>query len=165
MHVLVRWQIKGVLILALVMLNTSAYAATSPSLPKQSITNCWNQAGARYSVSPQLLYAIAKTESDLNPYAYELLDSSESRGIMQINSYWYPTLKTMGINEDDLWNPCTNIHVGAWILSQEIERYGNSWTAIGAYNAGGNSPEKKVAAYKQYTRKIFNKLYKHQTSK
>jgi len=125
--------------------------------------NCWVSAGERYGVAPDLLYAIARVESGLNPYAREVRSGTESRGLMQVNSYWYPALRRIGISPDDLWNPCTNIHVGAWILAQEIARYGNTWTAIGAYNAGGaarNGMKNKMPLYIEYAAKVYKKLYR-----
>ena len=57
-------------------------------------------------------------------------------GLMQINSRWFPHLAEMGFQPGDLWNPCTNIHVRAWILAGEIRRFGYTRQTVGAYHAG-----------------------------
>lgn len=104
---------------------------------------CFEEASARYGIPTKLLYAIAKHESGLNPAA---LNSSNKNGthdigIMQINSVHLKKLAEFGIKETDLWHACTNVMVGAWILADNIQRYGYNWTAVGAYNA--KSPDKR----------------------
>ena len=97
---------------------------------------CWEQAAARYSVNPALLVAIARTESGLNPLAINRnRNGSRDIGLMQINSRWLPSLAMHGISERDLLDPCTSIHVGAWVLAGNVQRLGNTWEAVGAYNA------------------------------
>ena len=91
---------------------------------------CWHEAAARYRVSSELLYAIARTESALDPQGV-----GRDIGLMQINSAWLPTLAAHGIGERDLFDPCTSIHVGAWILAGNVQRLGYTWDAVGAYNA------------------------------
>ncbi|NJD34799.1 MAG: lytic transglycosylase domain-containing protein, partial [Betaproteobacteria bacterium] len=54
---------------------------------------CWDDAAQRYQVSSALLYAIARTESGLNPLAIGRNgNGSRDIGLMQINSAWLPTL-------------------------------------------------------------------------
>ena len=97
---------------------------------------CWEVAAQRYQVSSVLLYAIARTESGLNPRAIgRNSNGSRDIGLMQINSAWLPTLASHGISERDLFEPCTNIHVGAWVLAGNVSRLGYTWEAVGAYNA------------------------------
>ena len=111
--------------------------ALCAALPAQA---CWEDAANRYQVSSALLYAIARTESGLNPQAIgRNTNGSRDIGLMQINSAWLPTLASHGIGERDLYEPCTNIHVGAWILAGNVSRLGYTWEAVGAYNAASPS--------------------------
>ena len=107
---------------------------------------CWDDAAAQYGVNPYLLYAIAKTESGLKPNALNRnKDGSYDIGLMQINSRWLPTLRKYGVREEQLWDACTSIQVGAWVLAQNMRRLGNSWEAVGAYNAKDPAQRLKYA--------------------
>lgn len=97
---------------------------------------CFNEASAYYGLSTDLLGAIAKVESGFNPHAMNRnKNGSYDIGMMQVNSGWLPALRKYGITEQSLWDPCTNVFVGAWILAQNVHRLGYSWDAVGAYNA------------------------------
>ena len=71
---------------------------------------------------------------------------------MQINSSWARVLGK------ELWSslgdPCTNVKVGAWILSDCIRKHGYTWEAVGAYNT---SQKHKRA---RYARKVYMALQK-----
>ena len=54
-------------------------------------------------------------------------------GLMQINSSWYGELGRERWMR--LGDACYNVQVGAWILSQCVQRYGYTWAAVGCYNA------------------------------
>lgn len=112
-------------------LVTSAY-----SLPAQA--DCWDEAGRIFTISPDLLYAIAQQESGLKITAMNRnKDGSRDIGLMQINSRHLPRLQSMGIDERTLVaDGCLSIMVGASILADFMKRYGYSWEAVGAYNAG-----------------------------
>jgi hypothetical protein len=101
--------------------------------------SCWKQAAVRYGIPAPLLVAIARVESNLNPDAVSRVGNAKGGsydiGMMQINSSHLPTLAKYGISEHDLYDACTNIHVGAWILAQNFQRNGATWNAVGANNA------------------------------
>jgi len=122
-------------------------------------SNCWVDAGTRYQVDPWLLYAIAEQERSLNPLAvnHNNRDKSRDVGIMQINSFWFPKLEKYGLSEQSLFDPCTNIHVGAWILSQSIQVFGNNWRAVGAYNAGTGKNETRENLRQKYAERVYQR--------
>lgn len=128
------------------------------TLAVTTVLNCWFTAASAFNVPPGLLYSIAEVESSFNPRALaHAKNGTHSVGVMQINSSWFPALAQAGITERDLLEPCVNIHVGAWILSQEITRYGPTWEAIGAYYAGpydARSLRWKLAHYRVYATKV-----------
>jgi len=125
--------------------------------------NCWAAAANKYNLPVELLYAIGKVESNYVVGAVgKNTDGTRDLGVMQINSSWLPTLAPFGIGEKELLEqPCTNIQVGAWILSMEVRRFGYTWYAIGAYNAGPLTPKmsaerraRKIATYRAYSGKV-----------
>ncbi len=112
---------------------------------------CFEEAGEKYGISPQLLWAIAKTESHFNPVAVNYnRNGSFDYGLMQVNSSWYGALgHERWMRLDDA---CYNVQVGAWILSQCVQRYGYTWAAVGCYNAF--SDDKRAV----YANRIFRVL-------
>ena len=116
-----------------------------------SMAFCFNQAGLKYDINPKLLKAIAYTESRLDPEAINKSNSNGTvdYGLMQINSVWFGKLEDFGVLKTHVINePCTNIHVGAWILAQNFALSGEGWLAVGAYNAGYS--KKGEAARQKY---------------
>ncbi|MDQ0741100.1 MULTISPECIES: transglycosylase SLT domain-containing protein [Pseudomonas] len=115
---------------------------------------CWEQVGASYDIEPELLFAIAQVESSLRTDALNHNhDGSRDIGLMQINSRHLPWLSEMGIDEGRLLNdPCLSIAVGASILKEFIGRFGYSWEAVGAYNAGGSAS--RATSRQRYAKRV-----------
>lgn len=115
---------------------------------------CFDAAAARYQINPGLLSAIAMHESKMNPLALRNnANGSQDQGLMQINSRWLKELGKHGISREMLFDGCTNVMAGAWVLAQEIQRYGMSWEAVGRYHSP--DPQKRA----KYAWTIYQKLY------
>ena len=121
--------------------------------------SCWQSAANRYGIHETILRAIAVTESAMDSQAINRnTNGSVDIGLMQINSRWFPSLAEIGIQPGDLWNPCTNIHVGAWILAGEIRRFGYTWQAVGAYHAGPAQSVVREQRRMRYAQRVYHNL-------
>jgi soluble lytic murein transglycosylase-like protein len=109
-------------------------------------------------LNPHLLAAIAEVESGLRPGAIgRNTKSSIDIGLMQINSLWLPEPQRHGISPRDLLDPCVSVHVSSWVLAHKIRLHGNTWTALGAYNAGSD------VLRERYARKVMEALARRGT--
>ena len=122
------------------------------SLPERiPYLDCFKTAAKRYNLPVSLLVAIAKIESGLRPYvfnvrgksynfdntdsAFRFLSKQKSKvdiGIMQVNSHWF---KKLGYPLVYGLSPCFNIYLGAYVLRKKINRYGYNWFGIAAYHS------------------------------
>jgi len=68
-------------------------------------------------------------------------------------------LKKYGIYERDLYDACTNINVGAFLLSDFVRMYGNTWRAVGAYGAGmAADKEQARIGYAQLVQQAYDRI-------
>ena len=131
-------------------------------------------AGKHYDIAPQLLIAIAKTETSLNPWAVNVqgkgyfpkskqealkiaqkaYDERKSFdvGIMQINVWW---LRKYGISLETAIEPQNNIIIGAFILKNEINKHGLNWKAVASYHT---PVHRNPARGKYYAAKVVKNL-------
>jgi len=139
--------------------TTILYLLTATPSQADSLGSCFTSAGQRYGIAPSLLQAMARAESGLDALArHANIDGSVDIGLMQINSVWLPLLQRSGIAPEMLWHPCYNIHVGAWILAGNIRRFGYTWEAVGAYNAGTRQDRKTESRREAYAHRIYRHL-------
>lgn len=152
--------------LSVIMVSLLASVAAEASEPQDAAepsSNCWARAGTYYSIDPWLLYSIAQQESRLNPRALNVnADGTYDIGLMQINSSHLPALAKFGFTEQSLWDPCTNIHVGAWVLRQGMAVFGNNWRAVGAYNAGTKRDARQESKRENYALSVYKRYNANQ---
>ena len=98
--------------------------------------DCFDEAAGYQKVNPLILRAIAWQESHNRPTAvHKNANGSTDYGVMQINSVHLPVLAQYGISQGTLMEPCKNVYIAAWHLRQKMNKYGNTWAAVGAYHS------------------------------
>jgi cell wall-associated NlpC family hydrolase len=109
--------------------GSAASATSSPAMAAApaAYRSLFQQAGTRYGVSPDLLAAVAQTESAFNPRA---VSSAGARGLMQIMP---ATARTLGVDPN---NPAQAVDGAARLLAQNLRSFGSTTLALAAYNAG-----------------------------
>lgn len=97
-------------------------------IPEDEQEYC-RQAGETFGISPELLMAIIESESSGQQYA----KNGNCIGLMQINQY-YHTGRMYRLGFVNLWDERANIYTGADLLRELLDKYGDTGTALMAYN-------------------------------
>lgn len=98
--------------------------------------DCFDAAAQYHQVNPWILRAIAWAESHNQPSAVHRNENgSVDYGLMQINSVHLDELKPFGVSTGTLMQGCPNVYVAAWHLKRQMQKYGNTWLAVGAYHS------------------------------
>lgn len=114
----------------------AALLSAAVAAPRLAQADCVLDAAKYHKVNPTILLGIAIVESRMRANATNVnTNGSTDMGMMQINSIHLPELKRYGVKASDLYDGCKNVYTGAWILRKQMDKYGNSWQAIGAYHS------------------------------
>lgn len=107
----------------------------NPSLSKATATKIYNSVmkhSSRYRVDPYLVFAVMEQESRFNPNT----SYSGAYGLMQL---YHSTLPYLGITMGEVYDIDKNIRAGVYELSGNFKMFGNTVTALSAYNAGSGN--------------------------
>ncbi len=118
-------------------------------------SNCWVDVGRKYQLDAWLLYGIAESRSGLNPMKISGKAHKKNMGIMQVSSALLSDLEDFGIEEKDLLDPCTNIHVAAWGINNAQKEQGDTWLSVALFFESGDKQKIKDTE-KRYAKKMFD---------
>jgi soluble lytic murein transglycosylase-like protein len=94
------------------------------------------QTGRSVGVDPLLLVAVMAIESRFNPFAESPMGA---QGLMQVIPKWHPDKVDVKSDRAALFDPETNIRVGALVLKEYIQSTGSIERALQQYN-GSSDP-------------------------
>ena len=107
----------------------STFRARAISSGNVDLDAIFNAAGQKYNISPDLLKAVAKVESNFRA------DATSPVGAMGIMQLMPGTARYLGV--DDPYNAEQSIFGGAKYLKEQLDRFdGDVKLALAAYNAG-----------------------------
>ncbi|HEY8393921.1 MAG TPA: transglycosylase SLT domain-containing protein [Thermaerobacter sp.] len=120
-----------------------------------SFAELFQRAGRAYGLDPALLWAVAMTESSLNPRAVSPVGAM---GLMQLMP---DTARMLGC--EDPFDPAQNIDAGTRYLRQLLDQFGDVALALAAYNAGphvverygGIPPYRETMAYVEKVQRLW----------
>jgi hypothetical protein len=97
---------------------------------------CINQAAVAYHVPAKLILSVLAVEGGRVGSASPNKNGTFDYGPMQINSIWLPKIQGYGYTKQQIqYDPCANVAVGTWILSQNIANAHVVWRGIGGYHS------------------------------
>ncbi|MED7793147.1 transglycosylase SLT domain-containing protein [Klebsiella aerogenes] len=132
-----------------------------------AMADCFDLAGRDYHIDADLLRAVSFRESSFRP---GVVNTSNGKGyavgMMQIYSSNFPHLSQFGITPGNLQHDaCLNIYTGAYYLAIAFKRWGNTWRAVGAYNAGFKDSAEQEARRRKYAAEVKRIFMKIKSSK
>jgi soluble lytic murein transglycosylase-like protein len=97
---------------------------------------CINQAAISYHVPATLILSVLAIEDGAVGLASANKNGTVDYGPMQINSIWLSKIRFYGYTQHQLqYDPCANVKVGTWILSQNIANASTAWRGVGSYHS------------------------------
>ena len=133
------WRCSGwcmVLAAGLPMAGTAQTAPARPAPAVPTLEQCISAAASYHQVHPQILWAILKVESNLQPQTLTRnRNGTRDHGMGGINTIHLPELDRHGVAPHDLQDPCVNTYVAAWLLRRQMARHGNTWFGVAAYHS------------------------------
>lgn len=99
-----------------------------------------------YGVDPWLVFAVIKAESNFDK---NVVSNSDAKGVMQLMDNTAAEVANdimvdQHFESDMLFDVETNIKLGTKYLSDLINKYGNYYVAVAAYNAGIGTVDKWI---------------------
>jgi soluble lytic murein transglycosylase-like protein len=125
-----------------------------PRAPRVAYATLISAAAERHKVSPMLVAAIMRVESDFDPYS---VSHKGARGLMQVIP---ETAARFGVRADELFDPERNLAAGTAYMAWLLARYdGDLDLALAGYNAGEGAVDKYrgIPPYREtqeYVRKV-----------
>ena len=108
----------------------------------EQLVGAAHQAGSRTGVDPLLILAVIAVESRFNPIAESVMGA---KGLMQvIPRFHQDKLDALG-GEDSVFDPMTNILVGARILKDAVRRGGGLMPGLQLYNGAFSDDTQQYA--------------------
>lgn len=150
-------------------MNIKVIILLASVLPFQASADCYDLAGRDYKIEPDLLRAVSFRESSWRDNSLNYVSpDSYAIGRMQIHSQNFNHLSQFGITPEHLKSDvCMNIYTGAYYLAIAFKRWGYSWRAVGAYNAGfKDDPEQeaKRLKYSEEVKQIYERIKQNKKS-
>jgi len=116
---------------------------------------CINYSATTFQVPASIIVSVIKTEGGWNGATIKNKNGSYDLGVMQINTIWLSTLKKYGITKENLQNnPCTNVHVGTWILSKGLSKSAD-WKGVGNYHSATPQHNKR---YREKVKSVYERF-------
>lgn len=117
------------------------------------------QAGRESAIDPLLILAVIAIESSFNPSAISMVGA---KGLMQVMPKFHMDKIALHGDEQVLFDPKTNVLVGAKILREYLRRFGETTSAlqmyVGAANDASSSYARRVLAERSVFQRIVERL-------
>lgn len=133
------------------------------------LTLCLLSASQANHVPPDIAASILYVEGGKVGTISQNKNGSVDLGVMQINDkVWLSTVSKALFKGDTnkaynalIYNPCTNIKVGVWILGLNLRRCkGDVWAAVGRYHSSNPVlAEQYISRVKRINMRFFTKNY------
>ena len=134
------------------------YSRTISPIERKKIAKAIIAVSEEYSLQPELILAVIKTESSFKPYA---VSHKGACGLMQLLPSTAEEVAEelrLKLRDEDIFNPVINIVLGSYYLNKLADQFGDFELALTAYNMGpgrvANLEEANYSYRKEYAEEV-----------